>query len=287
MDNYIKDLKQRIKNALADLTVSQKRIANAILENPQKFALSSIRQLENELNTSKATIVRLTQALGYKGFQELRSLLLDGLRKDAEPIYRYRYLLENSDQKINNHLQSVADESIENIQRTLMLIDNEQWERTISLLVNAEHVYTMGLGISAILAELASYLFHRVSLKSNHFKSSTLSFVEQIVSLTKNDLIFAISLPSYSKETILAAEYALEKGIKVVALTDSLTNDIIKYSSAFLKVITDTKTISNSISSIQVILYALCSQIAFEQKEDTLRTIDSIAHVREEHSGLR
>lgn len=288
MDNYVNDLKRRIKNTLADLTENQKRIAIAILENPQKFALSSIRQLEEELNTSKATIVRFTQALGYEGFQELRSLLLDGLRKNADPIYRYRSLLEDpGKQQKNNHLQAVADESIENIQRTLRLIDSEQWERAVSLLVHAEHVYTMGLGVSSILAELAAYLFHRVSLKSSHFTTGTLSFVEQIVGLNKNDLIFAFSLPAYSRETILAVEYAEEKGIKIISLTDSLTNEIIQYSDAYLRVATETNTISNSISSIQVVLYALCSQIAFEQKEETIRTIDSIAHVREEHSGLR
>ncbi len=285
MDNHVNDLKKRIKNALADLTENQKRIANAILEHPQKFALSSIRQLEEELNTSKATIVRFTQALGYEGFPEVRSLLLDGLRKEAGPINRYRSLLEYSDQKKkNNHLQLVAEESIDNIRRTLKLVDGGQWDKTISLLINVDHVYTMGLGISAILSQLASYLFNRVALKSSSLESRSLSFSEQIVNLSPKDLIFAFSFPPYSKETIAAAEYAQEENINVISITDKSTNDIIRYSDAYLIAKVDSSTISNSISAVQVILYGLCTHIGHELKNKTLATIEAIEHVRKEHS---
>ncbi|MDQ7052273.1 MAG: hypothetical protein Q9P14_05075 [candidate division KSB1 bacterium] len=68
MEKKIKALKQRIRSRIANLTDSQKLIANFIVENPQKFALSSVRELEQELNVSKSTIVRLAQALGYNGW---------------------------------------------------------------------------------------------------------------------------------------------------------------------------------------------------------------------------
>jgi len=286
MQDSIKDLKDRIKNKIPQLTESQKVVANYIVENPQKFALSSVRQLEAELKTSKSTIVRLAQALGYEGFQEIRSSLLNNLRKELDPINRYKSLLSinNNIEKLD-YLNSVADESINNINRTLDIIDKNQWNRTIKLLKQANHVYTMGLGVSSILAQLASYLFNRVSIKSSSLVSRSLSFPEQIINLSVNDLIFAFSFPPYSKETIQAASYANEKDIRVVSITDKSTNDIIQYSAAYLTVAVESDTISNSITPIQVILYALCTQIGHELKSKTLTTIEAIEHVRKEHSA--
>ena len=76
MKKSLNELEQRIKKVLPQLTKSQKKVASYVIENPLKFALSSVRMLESELNVSKTTIIRLAQALGYSGFQEIRSLLL-------------------------------------------------------------------------------------------------------------------------------------------------------------------------------------------------------------------
>lgn len=283
MQDKINDLKKRIKCKIPNLTESQKAIANYIVENPRKFALCSVRELEKELKIGKSTIVRLAQTLGYDGFYELKSEFLNRIRDNLGPIPRYKTFLSEPHEKLN-FIQLIADEAVNNIHKTLQLIDNAQYKRALDLLKNANHVYTIGIGISSCLAEVATYLFTRVSINSNFMTHGALKFTEQIINVSKNDVIFAFSFPPYSKETIEAARYAQERSIKVISITDKATNEIVQYSDVFLQVSVESITISNSIMSVLVLLYSIIAQLGDELKDKTLETIEAIEHVRKEYS---
>lgn len=283
MHNNINEIKKRIKLKLPNLTESQKTIANYIVENPQRFALDSVRELEKELKISKSTIVRLVQALGYDGFSELKSEFQKNMRHNFGPIPKYKTFLSAPHEKLD-FIRLIADETVNNIHKTLQLIDSKQYKRALDLLKNASHVYTIGVGISSCLAEIATYLFSRVSINSNFMTHGALTFTEQIINVSKKDVIFAFSFPPYSKETIEAARYAQEKSIKVISITDKATSEIVRYSDVFLQVYVKSVTISNSIMPVLVLLYSITAHLGDELKEKTLKTIEAIEHVRKEHA---
>ena len=279
MEKIINTLKNLILDNISDLTQSQKIIADYIIANPQKFALSSIREIEQELNISKTTIVRFTQRLGYKGFYELKTEFLKQIRNDLDPINRYKAFL-NEPSTEQDFLESISRETYANIQSTLKLIDRDQYTRAIHLLKNADHVYTIGLGTSHFLAEIASYLFNRVSIKSDCMTNDGLTFVEKLINVGKKDVILTFAFPVYSEDTIQAAAYAHKKNIKVITITDKITSEIMPFTDAAIQVKTDSSTISNSMISVLLVLYAMVSQLGLELKNKTLQTIDSITYVR-------
>lgn len=289
MRNNLETLRDRIKERLPELTHSQKIIANFFLESPGEIAFSSLDELERELHVSKSTIVRLTQALGYQGFQELKSAFLRSIRKDLEPIHRYKTFLSEyggeMERSSTGYLRVIADESIRNIHETLRLLDDKQYMSSIRMLKNARQVYSMGMGISSYLAEIAAYLLNRVSIRAHCMVFSGLSFAEQMINMSGQDLVLAFSLMPYSRDTIEAAAYAREKGIKVISITDKATSDIVPYSDVFLKVSVDSASISNSISSVIVLFSAMVTRIGYELKDKTLMTIGEIEHVRSKHSA--
>ena len=283
MQANIRELKKRIRRNIPQLTKSQKILANYIVENPQKFAISTARELEKELNISKSTIVRFSQLLGYNGFLDLRSKFLSGIRRDISPIKRYKDSLSEPSEKVD-YLSLISNENITNIQNTLSLIDREQYNKAVAMIKESNQVYTVGLGISAYLAEITSYLFNLISIKANYMIYRGLTFTEQIVNLNKEDIIVAFSFPAYSPETIEAACYAQEKKIGVIAITDKVTSEIVQYSNVVLHVDVDSITISNSICGVLTILYALVTQIGHDIKNRAIETIESIEHVRESRS---
>jgi len=283
MQDKLNDVKKRIRRKLADLTKSQKAIANYIVENPHKFALYSIRELEKELRISKSTIVRLAQTLGYKGFYELKAEFLESIRNNLGPLGRYKTFLSEPHEKVN-FIGLIAEETINNIQKTLQLIDQAQYKKALEMLKEARHVYAIGVGISSCLAEMAAYLFNRVSINSSHLTYGPLKFTEKIINISRDDLVFAFSFPPYSRETIEAARYAREKGLKVISVTDKATSEIVQHSDVFIQIFVESITISNSIMSVLVVLYSLIAQLGDELKNKTLETIKAIEHVRKEHA---
>lgn len=141
----------------------------------------------------------------------------------------------------------------------------------------------MGMAISAHLAEITAYLFSRVSLNSQALTYGALTFSEQIINMNQDDLIIAFSFPPYSEPTIKAAQYAKENDLKVISITDKPTSEIVQYSDLILQVSVESVTMANSIMAPLVIIYALAAQIGLDNKQKTIRTIESLDHVRKEH----
>jgi len=162
-------------------------------------------------------------------------------------------------------------------------VDRKQLARAVEIIEKANHVATMGLGVSVYLADMASYLFNRVSINAKALTYGGLTFTEQIINLEPEDVVLAFSFPPYSPETIDAAEYAREKGIPVIAITDKLTNPIYAYAEVLLQVPVESSILSNSVVSVLLLLYTFVAMIGQDQREKTLRAIESLEHVRKEH----
>ena len=192
MEERINDLKQRIQHKIPSLTKSQKVLANFIVENPYHFASSSIRELENDLQISKATIVRFAKALGYQGFQDLRTVFLAGIRQATSPIARYRSFLSERDID-TDFLMLIGDENIRNINNTLSMTDRKSYNKTIEMIKNAGYVHTMGIGISSYLADMTAYLLNHIGIRADCLTYGGLTFTERIVNMTKEDVMFCFS----------------------------------------------------------------------------------------------
>ena len=67
-ETVVDELRQRYDK----LTQSQKRIAEYIVDHPDRVAFATVDQLANELGINPSTIVRFAYRLGMKGFPELQ-----------------------------------------------------------------------------------------------------------------------------------------------------------------------------------------------------------------------
>lgn len=164
------------------------------MQNPQILALSSVRDLEAQLGTSKATIVRLAQALGYSGFQEMRKAMLLSMRQELDPLHRFKTIINGKKEK-QNFFELIAEQSKINLQQTIKMLNSDDFERAVSLIKKSNYVFTMGMAMSQFLAQITAYLLNRVSVRSFALTYGPLNFAEQIINIGKKDLIIAFSFP--------------------------------------------------------------------------------------------
>ncbi|MEU8934260.1 MurR/RpiR family transcriptional regulator [Streptomyces sp. NPDC048409] len=73
-----------LRTALPGLTGAKRRVAEVILGNPTVAGRSSITWLAEQARTSAATITRLSTALGFDGFPELRAALAREHGRDVQ-----------------------------------------------------------------------------------------------------------------------------------------------------------------------------------------------------------
>lgn len=73
LDN--KNIRMRIKSLTSTFSEKEKRIAEFILNEPEKVILGTINQVATEIDLADSTVFRFCKRLGYNGFQDLKIAL--------------------------------------------------------------------------------------------------------------------------------------------------------------------------------------------------------------------
>jgi DNA-binding MurR/RpiR family transcriptional regulator len=155
---------------------------------------------------------------------------------------------------------------VKNINDTLSIIDRDTFDKVIDKILISKRVFTAGLGISYLLAEILSYQLTQVGVDASVLKHTHTLFHEQILFLEKEDLLICFSFPPYSKETVDVAKFADKKNIDVISITNKATAPIASYSKAVLTVKSENMLFTNSFAAISVLINAIATACAVKNR---------------------
>jgi DNA-binding MurR/RpiR family transcriptional regulator len=264
------DLKKLIQARYPTLPENQRKVADFLLLHVQEVPFLSILQIERQSGTSKATVVRLAQSLGYSGFHELRSRLRESARSSLGRAERFS-LLHPGDQE--DTLAVVAQQDVSNISQTIAQLDRKAFREAAQMLQRAPAVWTAGLGISSLMAKILAYSLHQVGLQARPLAHDEMSFLEQIPLLSPPAVLVVFSFPPYSRETIDLAHHASGRGVPVIAITDRVTSPVTHAARLVLPIRSENLLFTNSISAISVLINALATEIAVRNRRRALRRL--------------
>jgi DNA-binding MurR/RpiR family transcriptional regulator len=262
-----KEIKDKIQNKFEELPKNQRKIADYFVDNFDKVSFLTVHDISLATGASVASVVRFAQRIGFSGFSELREAIADSLQNHLSNLQNFSILDKRKVEK--DILTSVANLDIKNINDTLNIIEREVFDHSINMILNSNRVFTAGLGISYLLAEILAYQLNQVAVDAAAFKNNYCPFSEQIPSLNKKDLIIMFSFPPYSKDTIEAAKIALERKIKLIAITNKEASPITLFSKVNLIVHSENMLFTNSFAAISVLINALATSVALKNKTRT------------------
>jgi DNA-binding MurR/RpiR family transcriptional regulator len=257
------DLPFLVQSAYPNLPENQRKVADVLLQRIREVPFLSVIELEELSGTSKATVVRLAQSLGFSGYLELRERVREDAQSELSGAESFPLLSRESDEET---LTAVARQDVKNINQTIARIDREVFARVAVMILKASHVYTFGLGISSLLARVLSYSLNQVAVRSTPFAHEHETFFEQIHQVTPSDVAVVFSFHPYSRETIDTAKALAAKGVSVVAVTDRMTSPVCFSSKAVLPIDSQNLLFTNSISAISVLINALTTEVALRSK---------------------
>lgn len=213
-----KDVITQLRHRYDQLTNSQKRIAETVVEDPEFVAFATVDKFAARLGISPSTIVRFAYRLGLAGYPELqeqvRELVLDSLRLNAS----------SGGDPIAHLGESVFAESLRHdldlLSRTAGRLQAEDLERAVEALVSAERVRIVG-GVTAYsVAYYVGVTLERVRgrvavLTGSPFPTGPLLDMEE------GDALLAFSFPPYARTTLGTINAAKKRGATVIAVSDS------------------------------------------------------------------
>ncbi|MEM9300947.1 MAG: MurR/RpiR family transcriptional regulator [Pseudomonadota bacterium] len=272
-------LQERILSHAGDLTPQQRVIGEYVLEHLSEIPFLSVPQLADRTGTSDATVVRFCQRIGFTGYSDLKMALVDGLREglgapDAQ----------DGPETGDDVLTAVARLEQTNIERTIDAIDPAAFRDAAARLFRADHIFTFGMGISAHLADFATYMFTEHGMRSSSLATGYTTPLEQLVVLRPTDLIVVFSFPPYSKPTLELLGEARQRGIPTLSITNSAIAPAAELADSALSVSSHGMMLTNATSSVNVLLHALVVEIASRHRGETVEAIQGLNRIFRDRS---
>lgn len=258
------EVQNRIRKSYGALPQNQKKIADFFIDNLDLIPFLSVHEVAKATSSSVASIVRFSQRVGYEGYSGMREQVGTAIQKHLKkeslfPVSQKQALKGDT-------LTSVATQDIGNINQTLGLIERETFHRVVDLLLGSERVFTAGLGISFLMAQILAYQLNQIGVQAISLRHGSASFAEQSLYFGKNDLLVAFSFPPYSKETIDLAKLCHDRRLRVVAVTNKTTAPISFYATNSLIVKSENMLFTNSFAAIAVVVNAISTECALKNR---------------------
>jgi DNA-binding MurR/RpiR family transcriptional regulator len=235
------DFRSAIINARFKLSRRLSEVARFVLQHPNDSALHSVTKLAEMAGVSPSTFIRLAQAMGYQGFSDMQKVLREPL-VNAAPSHSERIRHLRGEQVLNdtNDSASVLREFTKaNLVSLEYLRDNAAnipLEAASELLMQADRIHVLGLRRSFPIAAYLSYALNRIGCRAYLMDGMGDSLAEQSRATGPNDLLLAISFPPYAESTIQTCHQAHARGLKILALTDSLLSPMAKNAAVTLEI---------------------------------------------------
>ena len=153
------------------LTTAQKKIIDYILENTEEAAYLSSAKLGQLLDVSNATVVRLSQALGFDGYPAMQQCIREELKSQLNSVQRLQKSTA-SVTSVGDVLESVLQSDWASLDIVNRAIPPDLFEKVVHIIHNQREISVLGLRSSHSLA---------------HFFATNISFIGKKTFLIKPD----------------------------------------------------------------------------------------------------
>ncbi|ATM99211.1 MULTISPECIES: SIS domain-containing protein [Proteus] len=223
------------------MATNQRKIADYILDNPEKTITLSSQQLAETMGVSQSAIVKFSQKIGFKGFPSLKLAISEELGRKNANSEANPSLLHNqigSEDSLEVIAQKLAQEKNNSICDTTRQINYLHFEKVIQLIDEAQRVQIIGIGGSGLVARDLSYKLQKIGITTlietdHHVQIS----VAQM--LSPKDLQIVISYSGKRKDMLVAASVAKKQGAKIIAITGEKHSPLGRISDYILETIAD------------------------------------------------
>lgn len=261
MNENQNDVITRINERYPKMSKGHKLIATFIADHYDQAVFMTAAKLGESVGISESTVVRFAMALGYEGYPEFQTALAEWFKNKLNTVQRMDAKYGGSTQ--SEILASVLTSDMNKIADTMENIDPVAFEMAVDTILEAKHVYVVGIRSCEPLADFLTFYLNMIrgDVLLINTTSASETF-EQMIRVTSEDAVIGISFPRYSMRTLKAMEFAKNRNAKVITITDSIHSPMNLYSSCNLLARSDMVSIVDSLvaplSVINALVVAMC-----------------------------
>jgi DNA-binding MurR/RpiR family transcriptional regulator len=251
-----------------------------ILSHEEEAIFLNIENLAGKVNVSEATVVRLCKVLGFKGFPQFQKELRLLFRSKLTTTSR----LEHTVQKETNGgdiLFKILQNDMSNIAETMKDASVQEFREFVRAIDTAQRIVIIGLRSVYSLATFFGVALEFLQKDVWVVEPGIGDLWDRLLRLRKEDLVIAISFPRYTRETVEAFKFTKSKGVKTLAITDSLISPLAQYADHVLTARYRMESFIESFTAAFSLINAIVTAVGVSNKKKTLRSLKRLEEIWE------
>ncbi|MCG3212290.1 MAG: HTH-type transcriptional regulator RpiR [Anaerolineae bacterium] len=219
----------RIRTKLPTLAASEARVANWVMQQPEKIMALSMAQVAQACGVSDTTVLRFCRNAGFQGYIDLKLSVARDLTSPTQVIHDD--LAEDDPPAVI--ARKVFISNIQALYDTLEVLDEQALVQAIRLLQNARQILIVGVGTSIPIVQGMYNMLMRLGLNCKAQTDSYLQLME-VALLQPGDVVIGISQSGSSKDPVYTLKQAKSNGVATICITGNAQSPITKYADVTL-----------------------------------------------------
>ncbi|MCK1976839.1 MurR/RpiR family transcriptional regulator [Jeotgalicoccus huakuii] len=249
------------------MSKKQKQFCDFILDNYQNIEIYSISTMAEKSGVGTTTILRTINSLGYSSLNEFK-VDIHKVRIESHAPTWWQF---EDDQRDDNESQSrYIWKNINLLQQYSMDKNLEQSiSDTVEIFKNSSRINIFGLRTSRSVAIYLENSINQFYPKCNQLSYEPHFVFDRLYHMKQDEVLVLIALSQFTQLTYQVAEYAVEKGIPIILITDNPDNTIIPLATVTMKLAHFDKhySIVPAISLVETLTVVLGSHLDDDRQE--------------------
>ncbi|HKQ71740.1 MAG TPA: MurR/RpiR family transcriptional regulator [Polyangiaceae bacterium] len=238
------DLEKAIIDRFPTLSKRLQQIASHALDNPSELALETIAAVAQRAGVQPSSLIRFAKVFGFSGYSDMQRVFRFRLT-DAMPDYKERLRsLRGGGETVGEQakdvtalLEQFVEADIVGLQCLLQQKrTGELLEHAFKLIAESETVYLVAHRRSFPVSCYLAYAMSQMNVRNVLVDGVGGMFFQQVSHAGPRDVIFAISSKAYSPDVVQVVREAAQRGVKIIAMTDSPLSPLAEHAEVSLEV---------------------------------------------------
>lgn len=214
---------EKIAQVLPELPPKQKKLAEYVAAHHKKAAFLTSTALALEAKVSESTVIRLSNALGFKGYGDFQFELQKIIENELSSLDRFEVSSFKNNETI---FEAVYAMEVDFINKTHRALTQNDFDKAASLFSQKERILCVGMHGSSCLADYMGYLLTRIRSGITLLNGINDYTFEKIKNLNENDLVVFFCFPRYPKDLIKLYETIKKTRASVLSITNNLLSPV-------------------------------------------------------------
>jgi DNA-binding MurR/RpiR family transcriptional regulator len=204
------------------MSPAEQRVVQYFRNHREEVLIASAAALAGKAETSDATVVRATKALGFSGLEDLRRTLAAELRESLSPADRLTRTLGEVGGSLAAAFATTLNAHLQCLESLRRSITAAQFENAVQGVAAANRILVFGIGPSSAIAGYFAVQLGRFGLDAITLTNTGLLFADDLRKLRKGDLVIMLAYGRTNAELAALLDEINRHRLRSFLVTDTL-----------------------------------------------------------------